>query len=75
MMNKSKSVLVIVLVAAVILTAFPQQAQASEVCQRALEKCTVDAIISFLLGGGLTAGIMMSGCLNGYSFCLKYLKV
>ena len=74
-MNKVKSVLVIALVAAVVLTAIPQQSEASEVCQRALEKCTVDAIISFLLGGGLTAGIMMSGCLNGYSFCLKYLKV
>lgn len=74
-MNKIKSLLVIVLVAAVVLTAMPQQAEASEVCRKALEKCTVDALISFLLGGGLTAGIMMSGCINGYSFCLKYLKV
>lgn len=74
-MNKFKSVLVIVLVAAVILTAVPQQTEASEVCKKALEKCTVDAIIAFMLGGGVTAGIMMAGCINGYGFCLKYLNV
>jgi hypothetical protein len=71
---KWKPALAIMLAVVMVLAAFPQQSKASEVCMRAFEKCTVDAFISLVLSGPMTAGILMSGCVNGYAFCLKYFK-
>jgi hypothetical protein len=42
------------------------------VCERALQKCAVDATIAGI-SGGLVAGLAWgSACLAGYDWCLRY---
>jgi len=70
--NKWKTAWMIMLAVVLVLAAFPEQSQASDLCQEALEKCGVDAVISVLLGGWPAAAVLMSACINGYVFCQKY---
>jgi len=42
------------------------------VCERALHRCAVDALIAGMSGGPLAAALWGAGCLMGYDFCLKY---
>ncbi len=44
----------------------------TEICNKALLKCGVDATIAGLLSGGTAMLLMLMGCLIGYDFCLKY---
>jgi len=48
-------------------------AETREVCQRALEKCLVDAAAG-LAGGGIGLLVAVSSCLAGYDFCRKYIN-
>jgi len=41
-------------------------------CDKALVKCGVDAVIAGILSGPQTFLLFYSGCLMGYSWCLKY---
>ena len=42
------------------------------VCDRALARCGVDAVVAGLTGGPLAFALWGSGCLMGYSFCMRY---
>jgi hypothetical protein len=42
------------------------------ICERALYKCAVDAVIAGMSGGPLALALWGTGCLMGYDFCLKY---
>lgn len=45
-------------------------------CERALNKCLVEAAIAGLVGlvttGGMSTGILAEFCMAGYAFCLQY---
>jgi len=43
------------------------------VCERALAKCGVDAVIAGISGGPGAGVIWGIGCLAGYNWCLLYL--
>lgn len=47
-------------------------AQAENVCEKALAKCLMDAVVSLILSGPQTAAVFAAGCVNGYVWCLKY---
>jgi hypothetical protein len=47
-------------------------ASEKEECDRALTKCSVDAVIAGILSGPQTFLLFASGCLMGYTWCLKY---
>ena len=42
------------------------------VCERALARCALDAMIAGLTGGPLAFALWGSGCLMGYDFCMRY---
>ena len=42
------------------------------VCERALAKCGIDALLSTLLSGPEIGALYYSGCLLGYAWCLQY---
>ena len=42
------------------------------VCEEALAKCGIDAVIAGLTGGPLAFALWGTGCLLGYDFCLRY---
>lgn len=69
--RRSKVILVGILVVIFLISAFAPSLHAG-VCERALQKCAVDAAIAGISGGvvaGLTWGSM---CLAGYDWCLRY---
>ncbi len=47
-------------------------ASEKEECDKALVKCSVDAVIAGILSGPQTFLLFASGCLMGYTWCLKY---
>jgi hypothetical protein len=49
----------------------PHQLSAG-VCERALAKCGIDALLTSLLSGPEIGALYLSGCLLGYSWCLQY---
>ena len=52
--------------------AFAPAVQADDVCEEALTKCLVDAVVALIISGPQAAGAYALGCLNGYTWCLKY---
>ena len=44
----------------------------TEICTKALEKCTVEAVVAGLFGGINSLAAYAAGCLIGYDWCLKY---
>jgi len=60
------------LIVCVLLCAWAPSAHAGNICNKALSKCLVDAVIALILAGPQTAAIYASGCLNGYVWCLTY---
>ena len=55
------------------LTHLPLLAQDNtEICNKALLKCGIDAVIAGLLSSMATLGFTVMGCLIGYDWCLKY---
>ena len=44
----------------------------TEICNKALLKCGVDAVIAGLLSGLPALAYTMMGCFIGYDWCLKY---
>ena len=42
------------------------------VCERALHKCAVDAVIAGMTGGPVAFALWGTGCVMGYDFCMKY---
>ena len=48
--------------------------QQKHVCEQALEKCGGDAILTLIFGGIQSFLFYYSGCLIGYSWCLKYFE-
>ena len=49
----------------------PHQLSAG-VCERALAKCGIDALLTSLLSGPEIGALYFSACLLGYSWCLQY---
>ncbi|MFO7866758.1 MAG: hypothetical protein R6V02_08105 [Candidatus Aminicenantes bacterium] len=72
--KKWKPALAAVLAVGMVLTAFPEQARATDICIQALEKCGIDVAISFLIAGWHGAALLAAGCINGYVFCQKYFQ-
>ncbi len=67
-----KSFVVVGLIFCLILWSPSVFASEKEVCDKALVKCGVDAVIAGILSGAQTFLLFYSGCLMGYSWCLKY---
>jgi len=44
----------------------------ADVCEKALSRCAVDAVIAGLFSGPQSFLLYASGCFMGYSWCLKY---
>jgi hypothetical protein len=42
------------------------------ICERALSRCAVDALIAGLTGGPIAFALWGTGCLAGYDFCMRY---
>jgi hypothetical protein len=69
--RRGKVILVGVLVFVLFISAFAPSLEAG-VCERALQKCAVDATIAGITGG-IYAGLAWgSACLAGYDWCLRY---
>jgi hypothetical protein len=48
-------------------------AYASEdVCQKAVTRCTTDAVKAGLVSGAQSFFLYIAGCFMGYTWCLKY---
>lgn len=60
------------LIVCMLLCAWAPSAHARNICNKAVSKCLIDALIAFILAGPHTAAIYASGCLNGYIWCLTY---
>jgi hypothetical protein len=45
---------------------------ADSLCEKALARCLVDAVVATILSGPETGGAYVLGCLNGYTWCLMY---
>ena len=43
-----------------------------DVCKDALNDCLLDAVVAGLFSGPQTFLLFYSGCLIGYTFCVKY---
>ncbi len=62
-------------VAAVLTALYAAPIQAREsvsICNNALVKCGLDAVVAGLLSGGSAMALTFMGCLIGYDWCLKY---
>lgn len=62
--------LVFVLLMGVILT--PSLHASRAICERALQRCAVDAVIAGMTAGPLAFSLYGTGCLMGYDFCMRY---
>lgn len=45
---------------------------ADSICEKALVRCLVDAVVATILAGPETGAAYVLGCLNGYTWCLMY---
>jgi hypothetical protein len=43
-----------------------------DVCEKAMSRCTADAVKAGLISGAQSFFIYLSGCFMGYTWCLKY---
>ncbi len=74
-MIKSKKIVLtaaFILLAAVITAVPVHAAENTNVCNKALLKCGIDAVIAGLLSGGTALLLISMGCIIGYEFCLKF---
>ncbi len=70
--GKTVKLTVGVLIVSVLLCAWAPSAHAGDICEKALTKCLVDAVIALILAGPQTSVIFAAGCFNGYIWCLTY---
>jgi len=42
------------------------------ICEEALGRCGMDAVLAGMMGGGHVFGVYAAGCVLGYSWCLNY---
>jgi hypothetical protein len=45
---------------------------ADGICDEALSECALDAMVTLIFGGPYAFALYSSGCLMGYTWCLKY---
>ena len=69
--RKGNTILVGVLVLIFLISVFAPSLDAG-VCERALQKCAVDAAIAGITGGFVPGLAWGSVCLAGYNWCLHY---
>jgi len=70
--NKKRSLIVVgVLVFIFLLSAFAPALDAG-VCEKALQKCAIDAAIAGVSGGAFAGLAWGALCLSGYEWCLRY---
>jgi hypothetical protein len=69
--QKGKAILSGLLVFIFLISAFAPALDAG-VCERALQKCMVDAGIAGLTGGAFAGFSWAALCLTGYEWCLHY---
>ena len=69
--KRSMVILVGLLALVFLLSAFAPSLEAG-VCERALQKCTVDAAIAGITGGIVAGFAWGAACLAGYDWCLRY---
>ena len=70
--NSHKKIMVVALVLFILVYAAAPSLQANDECVEALKKCSVDAIFALIFGGPQAFLLYYSGCLMGYTWCLKY---
>ena len=70
--NSHKKIMVVALALFILVYAAAPSLQANAGCVEALRKCSVDAVIALIFGGPQTFLLYYSGCLMGYTWCLKY---
>lgn len=68
----AKSFIVAGLIFCLILWSTSVFASENEACDKAFVKCGVDAVIGGILSGPQMFLLIYSGCLMGYTWCLKY---
>lgn len=67
-------VLALALAAVAIIGLFPPDLEARVgICEEALGRCGVDAVIAGLMGGAPAFGAYGAACALGYMWCLEYL--
>jgi len=71
--RKGSAILAGVLVFVFLISAFAPSLDAG-VCERALQKCAVDAAIVGITGGFIAGLVWGSACLSGYDWCLRYYR-
>jgi hypothetical protein len=74
-MIKSKRIVLtaaFILLAAVVFAVPAHAMDNTAVCNKALLKCGIDAVIAGLLSGGTVMLLISMGCIIGYEFCLKF---
>ncbi len=69
--NSKKLVVAGLIFGLIVLWSSPVYAS-KEVCENALARCGFDALVAGLFSGPQTFLAYYSGCLMGYSWCLKY---
>jgi len=70
--NSHKKIMVVALVLFIFVYAAAPSLQANAGCVGALRKCSVDAVIALIFAGPHAFLLYYSGCLMGYTWCLKY---
>jgi hypothetical protein len=70
--RKSKRAFVVGLMLFVSIFLVSSASASGDVCRTALDKCMTDALIAGLFSGPQTFLVYSSGCLIGYTWCLKY---
>ena len=69
--RRGKVILVGLLVFVFMISALAPALEAG-VCERALQKCAIDAAIAGISGGVIAGLAWASACLAGYDWCLRY---
>lgn len=70
--HSAKKLVVVGLIFSLVILCSSPGFASKEVCENALIKCGVDAVVAGLISGPQSFLAYSAGCFIGYSWCLKY---
>jgi hypothetical protein len=70
--HNPKRLVVVGLILSLVILFCPPGFASNEECDRALARCSVDAMIAGLFSGPQSFLAYSAGCFLGYTWCLKY---